>query len=696
MEGWFGGLTDLLSNLTLYSDEPDYSTWLSSVDRKIQGVHLLLSELIDAAQVVTERKRQLIAACDALREVNVDLSVESFSGNVRSSVEMQRVRILFLRLWSRLLLLLDDIHESQVISLFVETMSLLVARSEFDLTLLSIDLSLRPHASPLQIQTFQRYRKLMISTHLFVISKLAAERPVNVRTGFLSLLELPASLAKFLAVCIHRLPQVGSQIVEAISLPAGTVSYNLCDYQLFLEAAVPSSPSTANSANSREDNSDSFTPTPIEADLRPHCIVRNGVDDIAATIKQADEYPRLFEWSRFHSALLLLQTEDGSERIKFNKPAAAPSPSPPNLTTPSPPATTPPSISSPLNSLSDLSPQGDGDCASVQPIPPPRATKPKPVVPPRNLKHRPAGMNGWSEQLTSAPLSQSASWTKWFHVDSVLFVLLFKEWLLHVDRTLHNPSFIVLPGQDQIRVVLKNPWIEWTAVEGFSDMQEAFLNVLRRCRRVSKPIMDCSLALLRANPAMINYYIHHNYSRTSVFNIASVAESFAQLNMWFRELKTTRLSLPSSFHSSYFCVGLDLLLHTEHHQIVGRLVQLLYTNAEVFNGPARSHVFSDFLLKKNFFRLFLHWDEASRNYFHQFLVFKICRLPWRFLQSEPANFPRNLFLPDCDIDSEVALDRAIFSKLTAYVQLVEDSVSNPSLNLFDDSLRVYIPKALAE
>ena len=83
------------------------------------------------------------------------------------------------------------------------------------------------------------------------------------------------------------------------------------------------------------------------------------------------------------------------------------------------------------------------------------------------------------------------------------------------------------------------------------------------------------------------------------------------------------MSLPKDFDIQFFCKGIDILFHSDHHQIMLTTLSFLYECAEVFDGQNRSILFVDLLLHKYFYHLFLHWDYSVRNGFQQLLVFKV-------------------------------------------------------------------------
>jgi hypothetical protein len=92
---------------------------------------------------------------------------------------------------------------------------------------------------------------------------------------------------------------------------------------------------------------------------------------------------------------------------------------------------------------------------------------------------------------------------------------------------------------------------------------------------------------------------------------------------WLRQLLDNRLVLPPNFDVEFFCRGVDVMIQSEHHQVISRCLTMLYNSAEVFMGEARRAVYIDLMLQRYFFRLFLHWDVNVRNTYHQLLAFKV-------------------------------------------------------------------------
>jgi len=116
-------------------------------------------------------------------------------------------------------------------------------------------------------------------------------------------------------------------------------------------------------------------------------------------------------------------------------------------------------------------------------------------------------------------------------------------------------------------------------------------------------------------------------------------------------------------------------------------------------GELRKSIFSEFLLKKYFFFFFLHWDEVTRNFFQQLLVFKVLRFRYSYLATETGLLNQQLISRTGELfaEQETAQDQATFGKILCYIQMIKDQVSQPNtLTFFPKNLEVYSRRSLAE
>jgi hypothetical protein len=177
---------------------------------------------------------------------------------------------------------------------------------------------------------------------------------------------------------------------------------------------------------------------------------------------------------------------------------------------------------------------------------------------------------------------------------------------------------------EYVRTAVPDDMLSWPAIPGYIAFQRAFLlHLMKSTGGFSKALQDLTKTFLLIDPALVNSYMRITFSRTSVYEIFAMIDALSSLESWMKELQEHKRPLPPQFDCEYFSTAFDVILEAEHHQIISRILTLFYTYSDLFLGDVRRRLFGDFLLKKHFFRLFLHWDYNVRNIFQQLLIFKV-------------------------------------------------------------------------
>jgi len=306
----------------------------------------------------------------------------------------------------------------------------------------------------------------------------------------------------------------------------------------------------------------------------------------------------------------------------------------------------------------------------------------------------------------SIDMVENPGWTNWLTSRSVLFPFLVKDWVEYVEKMLKMNDFVVTPGKNTVKVIVHTKSrvyrFQWEKIPGYRKIINAFLQMIQQTPRITIPIMDAAITMLHCNPILVNYYNRVILSRTMLYNVSQVLESLLQVQTWFHQFKKMNRPLPANFDLPYFCSALDAIISSDHHQLIQRVLQLLYDVSDIFTGDLRKIFFSEYLLKKYFFNLFLHWDEVSRNYFHQLLLWKFVRMKSSLVQGNLAEYPfigkdkDNTFF---HIDPEVEYnnDLLMFGKIQCYIHLLQaQTQEGGDASFFDRSLQIYVNRALSE
>lgn len=68
------------------------------------------------------------------------------------------------------------------------------------------------------------------------------------------------------------------------------------------------------------------------------------------------------------------------------------------------------------------------------------------------------------------------------------------------------------------------------------------------------------------------------------------AEALGCYETWLKDLADTGQRIPQSFDSNFVTAAFDIILESDHHQLVSRTLGILYTYAELFEGELRRKV----------------------------------------------------------------------------------------------------------
>lgn len=206
-------------------------------------------------------------------------------------------------------------------------------------------------------------------------------------------------------------------------------------------------------------------------------------------------------------------------------------------------------------------------------------------------------------------------WLTWFEQGrSIIFVLFFKEWVNHTAHMLSRTNELV--------------GVKWNTIPGYRQMEMALQAIYHPilAQRMSMPLIDASRPLSRCNPDIVGWLVKWCFNQTNAHSTDSVNAMFSKLEMWFAELDRNLQRIPASFDAEYFVQGLEVIVTIDHHVILARLLSFLFTYAHLLRGRVRRTIIEEFVVKKHFFTLFLHWDDVVRNYYQQFLIYKAVRI----------------------------------------------------------------------
>mmetsp|Transcript_7043 Transcript_7043/g.6293 ORF Transcript_7043/g.6293 Transcript_7043/m.6293 type:complete len:98 (-) Transcript_7043:1158-1451(-) len=94
------------------------------------------------------------------------------------------------------------------------------------------------------------------------------------------------------------------------------------------------------------------------------------------------------------------------------------------------------------------------------------------------------------------------------------------------------------------------------------------------------------------------------------------------INAWFKTLRESGKNLPSAFDSTFFFKGVYMVLEGDHALNIAKVLWMIYNNFNIFSFSIKEKLI-EFLLTRNFFRLFLHWSWNVRQIYHYLLLYRL-------------------------------------------------------------------------
>eukprot|EP01102_Stenamoeba_stenopodia_P008063 TRINITY_DN2288_c0_g1_i1.p1 TRINITY_DN2288_c0_g1~~TRINITY_DN2288_c0_g1_i1.p1 ORF type:complete len:583 (-),score=111.95 TRINITY_DN2288_c0_g1_i1:11-1759(-) len=307
-----------------------------------------------------------------------------------------------------------------------------------------------------------------------------------------------------------------------------------------------------------------------------------------------------------------------------------------------------------------------------------------------------AHLDSEDEQLRNCP----KEWLEEFRKRDLLFFLFVTEWVNLVKQSTNN----LQPAKNSSIPQRSSKVCKWYSIKGYKEIVQATLFTMKSkdLAYFNRVLTDCLSSLVSVEPALINFYMYFTFSRTNVYETTAVMETLSYVDVWFKEIMKADKRLSNDFDVNYFCKAISIMIETEHHQLILRVLTLIYNYAEIFSGKiTRKTLLIDVLLKQYFFKLFLHWESSIRNAYQQIIVFKM-------LRERRSRLQKYGFLTDSErpkkdefdtLHEDYELDGMIYSKIESYVKLLQSPgesypanwqiYSRQALQEYDLFMRVY-------
>ncbi|XXQ36790.1 Protein of unknown function (DUF1765) [Plasmodiophora brassicae] len=182
--------------------------------------------------------------------------------------------------------------------------------------------------------------------------------------------------------------------------------------------------------------------------------------------------------------------------------------------------------------------------------------------------------------------------------------------------------------------------IQWSCVPGLWPLTSAAIRKLQGLRPLSytSKIRRCMTQYLR-NPDVLQFAVRALLRATPLHDKFEVNSCLDHIGSWMAAAcsnysardspqhagNSLSVPLPRSFCHDEFLCALEMLLSSEHFQVLIKTLTLVYSNCGRFVGQHRRQLCHDMLVGIFFNKLFMHWCSEVRRRFHYIVVYKFNR-----------------------------------------------------------------------
>eukprot|EP00124_Ichthyophonus_hoferi_P006178 Ihof_evm1s1280 gene=Ihof_evmTU1s1280 len=169
--------------------------------------------------------------------------------------------------------------------------------------------------------------------------------------------------------------------------------------------------------------------------------------------------------------------------------------------------------------------------------------------------------------LDAANLPSNSTWLTQFSRSSDLFYVFVCHFCYHVYHS----------------VVLKENLL-WSMVPGYSEIVKAVLLEMEKLKPNQYPeSMLKAIEYLLLNPMILNSLVYCAFGSTSLYDVDIVATTLTLLDSWLAVVGGTQeytKPIPGTFDFEFFRQGLELMLGSDHCQIISNTLCLMYNHLE--------------------------------------------------------------------------------------------------------------------
>ena len=164
----------------------------------------------------------------------------------------------------------------------------------------------------------------------------------------------------------------------------------------------------------------------------------------------------------------------------------------------------------------------------------------------------------------------------------------------------------------------------WPSIPDYEPLVNSFLCEVktRQIENFPEALIQASCGILK-NPRLISVLVMILFKKCNVYMQNQVCETFNIMQRWFETLFTTGHKLPSNFDNLFFENGLKVTLKSTLCLNVTKVLWFLYYEYHMIQEGVRRSLVYKFMVKKDFYSFFFHWNSDTRVMFYNFITFRV-------------------------------------------------------------------------
>ena len=210
----------------------------------------------------------------------------------------------------------------------------------------------------------------------------------------------------------------------------------------------------------------------------------------------------------------------------------------------------------------------------------------------------------------------SDTWKQRMQKRGLSYFNFIKEWIVHIICQSNS-------GQ-----------ILWSSIPGYKVLLKTYLIELKE-RNISEypeALIEAGSIFLN-NSKLLNVFVRIVFSKTNIYDFASVQECYKTLNHFFTSVFSFHRALPPTFDHEFFLLGIKISFDDENGLNVAKCLSFIYNQYHLLRGTIRHKLVSGLLIKKKLKFFFFHWCRDLRNMLFHLIFYRVFSL--KFLNFEP-------------------------------------------------------------